>query len=95
MKYLKEFSSWNPSLNKDVKDFIEKNKSYLIANLYDRNKSDEENEEDIINFFTEYPDLMRGEIDIKNIQSVKSQTSITNVSPILMNIGGVKDFRSF
>lgn len=95
MKYLKEFSSWNPSVNKDVKDFIEKNKSYLITNLYDTDKSDEENEKDLIKFFTENPDFMKSEIDIDNIKTINNRTSITNAAPVLMNIGGVNDFRSF
>ncbi len=93
MKFLKEFSNWNPSLNKDVVDFIEKNKTYLIANLYDIDKSDEENEQELINLFTEYPDLMKQEP--QNIKTTYSQISMKNAAPILMNIGGVKDFRSF
>jgi hypothetical protein len=93
MKFLKEFSNWNPSLNKYVLDFIEKNKTYLIANLYDIDKSDEENEQELINLFTEYPDLMKQEL--QNIKTTYSQIGMKNAAPILMNIGGVKDFRSF
>lgn len=93
MKFLKEFTNWNPSTNKDVLDFIDKNKPYLFANLYDKNKSDEENERDIINFLTEYPELMKGEP--QNIKTPYSQIGMKNAAPILMNIGGVKDFRSF
>lgn len=95
MKYLEKFSNWNPSLNKDVLDFIEKNKTYLITNLYDRDKTDEENEDDMINIFTEYPELMKGEIDVQKIKTVNPQVSIKTAAPVLMNIGGVKDFRSF
>lgn len=95
MKFLKEFSTWNPSLNKEVLDFIDKNKTHLMANLYDKNKSDEENENDMINLFTEYPDLMKGEINFDNIKTVMPQVSMKNAAPILMNIGGVRDFRSF
>lgn len=93
MKFLKEFSNWNPSTNKDVLDFIDKNKPYLFANLYDKNKSDEENEQELKNFFTEYPELMKGEF--KNIKTIFPEVSMKNAAPILMNIGGVKDFRSF
>lgn len=93
MKFLKEFSNWNPSLNKDVLDFIEKNKTYLVSNLYDIDKSDEENEQELINLFTEYPELMKQEP--QNIKTPYSQIGMKNAAPILMNIGGVKDFRSF
>ncbi len=95
MKFLKEFSNWNPVLNKDVLDFIEKNKTYLMTNLYDKDKSDEENIQDLIDRFTEYPELMNSQMDISKIKAVIPQTGIKNSAPTLMNIGGVKDFRSF
>ena len=95
MKFLKEFSNWNPTLNKEVLDFIEKNRAYLITNLYDKDKSDEENEQDLIDYFTEYPELMNSQLNIKNIKTVSNPSSVKNMAPVLMNIGGVKDFRSF
>jgi uncharacterized protein YbgA (DUF1722 family) len=95
MKFLKEFSNWNPSLNKEVIDFIEKNKVYLMTNLYDKQKSDEENEQDLIDYFTEYPELMKSQFNIKNVKTISNQSNVKNMAPVLMNIGGVKDFRSF
>jgi len=95
MKFLKEFSNWNPSLNKEVIDFIEKNKVYLMTNLYDKKKSDEENEQDLIDYFTEYPELMKSQFNIKNVKTISNQSNVKNMAPVLMNIGGVKDFRSF
>lgn len=95
MKFLKEFSNWNPSLNKEVIDFIEKNKVYLMTNLYDKQKSDEENEQDLIDYFTEYPELMKSQFNIKNVKTISNQSNVKNMTPVLMNIGGVKDFRSF
>ncbi len=93
MKFLKEFSNWNPVVNKEVVDFIEKNKTRLI-HLWDKDKSEEENMEFLTNYFTEYPELMDGSIDLKNITSVSPQSGIKNMAPIVMNIGGVKDFKS-
>ena len=95
MKFLKEFTNWNPSINKEVIDFIEKNKVYLMTNLYDKNKSDEENEQDLIDYFTEYPELMKSQFNIKNVKTISNQSNVKNMAPVLMNIGGVKDFRSF
>ena len=31
MKFLKQFENWNPVVNKDVVDFIEKNKTRLLS----------------------------------------------------------------
>ena len=95
MKFLKEWSSWNPVLNKEVLDFIEKNKSYLIYNFYDKEKSDEENMQMLIDYFTEYPDEMKSSINSKNIRTILPVTGLRNSSPILQNIGVVKDFKSF
>ena len=94
MKFLKEFSNWNPIVNKDVVDFIRKNKTRLI-HLWDKEKSEEENMEFLIDYFTEYPELIDDVIDFKNITSISPQSGIKNIAPKLMNIGGVKDFRSF
>lgn len=95
MKYLKELSKWNPSTNKEVLDFIEKNKSYLISNLYDKDKSDEENIEHLKKLFTEYPELMKSKVNLKDVKTIASQSNMKTAAPVLMNIGGVKDFRSF
>lgn len=92
--YLSYFENWNPIVNKDVVDFIERNKTRLI-HLWDKEKSEEENMDFLTNYFTEYPELMDDSIDFKNITSVSPQSGIKNMAPKLMNIGGVKDFRSF
>jgi hypothetical protein len=94
MKFLKEFENWNPIINKDVVEFIEKNKTHLL-HLWDKDKSEEENMEFLTNYFREYPDLMNDTIDLKKITIPQSKIGIKNGAPILQNIGGVKDFRSF
>ena len=94
MKFLKHFENWNPSLNKDVKDFIEQNKTSLL-HLWDKDKSEEQNMEFLTNYFTEYPELMEDSIDFKNITIPQSKFGLKNSAPILQNIGGVKGFRSF
>lgn len=94
MKFLKHFENWNPVVNKEVVDFIEKNKTQLI-HLWDKDKSEEENMEFLTNYFTENPDLMDDSIDFKNITIPQSKFGLKNSAPILQNIGSVKDFRSF
>ena len=94
MKFLKEFSSWNPVLNKEVLDFIEKNKTHLL-HLWDKDKSEEENMDFLTNYFTEYPELMDDKIDFSKITMPRSKIGIKNAAPVLQRIGGVKDFRSF
>lgn len=94
MKFIKEWSEWNPTLNKKVLDYIETNKIHL-RHLWDDDKSEEENMEFLINYFTEYPDEMNSSINTDKIKTVTPVTGIKNAAPILQNIGGVKDFRSF
>jgi hypothetical protein len=93
MKFIKEWSEWNPTLNKKVLDFIEINKTNL-KNLWDDSKSEEENMKFLIDYFTEYPDEMNSSINPDNIKTVMSKSGMRNLVPILMNIGGT-DFRSF
>ena len=94
MKFIKEWSEWNPVLNKDVLDFIEKNKIHLRS-LWDDSKSEEENIQFLVDYFTEYPDEMKSSTNLDKLVSLKPISSIKNAAPILQNIGGVKDFRSF
>jgi len=94
MKFIKEWSEWNPVLNKDVLEFIEINKTNL-QHLWDDDKSEEENIKFLIDYFTEYPDEMNSSINSDNIKTVTPLKGIKNTAPILQNIGGVKDFRSF
>ena len=42
MKFIKEWSNWNPILNNKVKDYVELNKQHL-SELWDDEKSEEEN----------------------------------------------------
>jgi hypothetical protein len=94
MKFLKEFENWNPVVNIEVTDFINRNRGYLM-HLWDDNKSEEENMESIKDYLTENPELMEDQIDIRKVKSMNKQGGIKNMAPMLMNIGGVKDFRSF
>ncbi len=94
MKFIKEWSEWNPVLNKDVLEFIEINKTNL-QHLWDDDKSEEENMKFLIDYFTEYPDEMNSSINSDNIKTVTPLKGIKNAAPILQNIGGVRDFRSF
>lgn len=94
MKFIKDFSNYNPVLNLKVSDFIERNKTGLL-HLWNKEKSEEENIEFLINYFTEYPELMDDKIDLKKITTIQSKSGLKNSTPILQNIGGVKDFRSF
>ena len=94
MKFIKEWAEWNPVLNKEILEFIEINKTNL-QHLWDDSKSEEENIQFLIDYFTEYPDEMNSSINLDNVKTVKSISSIRNAAPVLQNIGGVKDFRSF
>jgi hypothetical protein len=92
--HIKEWSEWNPILNKDVLEFIEINKTNL-QHLCDDDKSEEENMKFLIDYFTEYPDEMNSSINPENVKVPLPIKSIKTTAPILNNIGGVKDFRSF
>lgn len=94
MKFIKEWSEWNPDLNKKVRDYIELNKTQLRG-MWDDEKSEEENEQFLIDYFTEYPDEMNSVINVDKVRTVSPITGIKNTAPILQNIGGVKDFKSF
>ena len=94
MKFIKEWSKWNPTLNKEVLDYIEINKTNLRS-LWDNDSSEEENIKFLIDYFTEYPDEMKSSINVDNIKTFISKAGMKNSAPILMNIGGVVDFRSF
>jgi hypothetical protein len=94
MKFLKEFSNWNPVINKDVEEFIQKNKTHLM-HLWNKDKSEEENIELLTKYFREFPELMNDTVDLKNMTIPQTKFGIKNSAPILQNIGGVADFRSF
>ncbi len=92
--HIKEWSEWNPVLNKKVKEYVELNKQHLTE-LWDDEKSEEENMQFLIDYFTEYPDEMNSVINLDKVKTVRPTSGITNTAPILQNIGGVKDFKSF
>lgn len=94
MKFLKHFENWNPIVNKDVEEFIQRNKTHLL-HLWDKDKSEEENMEFLTNYFREFPELMNDTVDLKSMTIPKTKFGLRNSSPILQNIGNTKDFRSF
>jgi hypothetical protein len=88
MKFIKEWSEWNPTLNKEVLDFVETNKVNL-RHLWNDDMSEEENMKFLIDYFTEYPDEMTSSIKTDKIKSVTPISGIKNAVPTLQNIGGV------
>ena len=88
MKFLKEWSEWNPVVNQKVLDFVETNKTKLL-HLWDDSLSEEENIKFLINYFTEFPDVMNSSINADKVKSVKPISGIRNAAPVLQNIGGV------
>jgi hypothetical protein len=88
MKFIKEWSEWNPTLNKEVLDFVETNKVNL-RHLWKDDMSEEENMKFLIDYFTEYPDEMTSSIKTDKIKSVTPISGIKNAVPTLQNIGGV------
>lgn len=87
MKFIKEWSEWNPTLNKEVLDFVETNKMNL-RHLWNDDMSEEENMKLLIDYFTEYPDEMKSSINIDKVKSVTPISGIRNAVPTLQNIGG-------
>lgn len=94
MKFIKEWSQWNPVLRKEILEFIETNKPNL-RHLWDDSKSEEENVIFLVDYFTEYPDEMKSCLSTDKIKTLSPVSSIKNAAPMLQNIGGVKDFKSF
>lgn len=93
MRYLKEWNEWNPKINKQVKEFVEDNK-HNLPHLWDDDLSEEENIDNMINHFTEYPDEMKSILNGDNVTLPTSKIGLKNSAPILQNIGGVHDFKS-
>jgi hypothetical protein len=92
--YLSYFENWNPVKSKEVIDWVEQNK-YNLPNLWNKDLSEEENIEFMINYFTEFPDEMKTEFDNKVIAKPISKATLRNSAPVLQNIGNFNDFRSF
>ena len=94
MKFIKEWSEWNPVLNKKVLDFIEINKTNL-KNIWNDDMSEEENIKFLVDYFTEYPDEMNPVVNPDRVKTISSKSGMKNSAPVMMNIGGVRDFKSF
>lgn len=95
MRYIKEFKKYNPKLNKEVYDYVQDVK-YRLPNLWDKNLTDEENEQFLIDYFTEFPN----EMTTLNIDKIKKASqnytnSLLSRTPQLQNLGGTSDFRGF
>ena len=94
MKYLKEWSNWNPKVNKQVKEFVEDHK-YNLPQLWDDNLSEDENIDKMIKYFTKYPNEMKSILNGDKLTvAMPSTSNIKNAAPVLQNIGGVHDFKS-
>ena len=94
MKYLKEYSKWNPKVNREVKEFVEDHK-YNLPHLWDDNLSEDENVNKMIKYFTKYPNEMKSILSGDKITAPMSKpANIKSSAPILQNIGGVHDFKS-
>ena len=94
MKFLKEWSNWNPELNQRVRDYIDTNKTNLLS-MWDDEKSEEENMQYLIDYFTEYPDEMNPVVNPDRVKTISSKSGMKNSAPVMMNIGVVRDFKSF
>lgn len=95
MKYIKEFKNFNPKLNKQVYDYVQDVK-YRLPHLWDNDLTDEENEQFLIDYFTEFP----GEMNNINFDKIKKASQnysnpLSNKAPKLQNLGGTVDFRGF
>lgn len=88
MKFIKEWSEWNPVRNQAILDYIENNKTKLY-HLWDNSISEEENIKNLVDYFTEYPDEMDSQIKVDNVKTLKPIPNIKRVVPILQNIGGL------
>lgn len=96
MKFIKEWSDYNPKIDKRVKDFVDLNK-YNLPQLWNDDLSEEENIEFMINYFNTYPGEMESELNIDNIKKATRNRfgSLRDYAPILQRFGGVYDFKSF
>jgi hypothetical protein len=83
MKYLKEYNSFDPILNKRVDDFIEYNRNFVLQ-YWDNYKSDEQNIEDIKNYLKEFPNLMDSTLD--KVTELKPNSNFPKYTVSLQNI---------
>lgn len=95
MKFIKEFKNYNPLLNKEVYDYVQDVK-FRLPHLWDNSLTDEENEEFLIDYFTQFPNEM-GKINTNKIKKASQNYSnpLLKRAPQLQNLGGTVDFRGF
>jgi hypothetical protein len=94
MKYILEYSQYNPTLIQKAKEFVENN--YLkFPKLWNKELSDDENIQNMINYFVEFPDEMDSNLDLDRVNQPIKGYDFRGNAPILQKIGGVKDFKSF
>lgn len=95
MKYIKDFNNYNSKLNKRVYDYVQDVK-YRLPHLCDKDLTEEENEQFLINYFTEFPT----EMTTLNTDKIKKASqnytnSLLSRTPQLQKLGGTVDFRGF
>ena len=95
MKYIKEFKEYNPKLNKKVYDYV-RDVKYRLPQLWDKDLTEEENEQFLIDYFTEFPNEMSN-LNTGRIKKASQNysNSLLNRIPQLQNLGGTVDFRGF
>lgn len=88
MKYLKEFSEYNPKSIKKVKDFVYMNK-YNLPHLWNKELTEDENIDFMIDYFTEFEEEMQTTLTNKIRKATRSGNEpLKDFSPTLQNIGG-------
>lgn len=94
MQYLKEWTEFNPVLDQEVDDYVSMNK-YNLPELWDKDLSEEENINFMLDYFKKYPNEMNHSINPKKIKKASQKSNSLDYVPILQNIGGVYDFKAF
>lgn len=88
MKFIKEWSEYNPKIDSEVKDFVEINK-YNLPHLWQDDLTEDENINFMINYFKEFPEEMKSNINVDNIVKLVPTNSYISNAPILQKIGDV------
>lgn len=86
MKYLKKFENFDPKLNKLVSDYVDQNK-FNLPDLWDKELSEDENIENMLKYFTEYPNEIKSGVSLNKIKvSQNKSNSLTDYAPMFKNI---------
>ena len=95
MKYINEFNQFNPKFNKEAYDYVQDVK-YRLPQLWDKDLTEEENEQFLIDYFTEFPNEMNN-LNTGRIKKASQNYSnpLSKKAPQLQNLGGTVDFRGF